>query len=68
MKLYGIVVLAVLYLLVSFGFVLPFLFSAASDVLVIAGVIYLITMPINSYLMYKSAKRMVKKETEIENS
>jgi len=68
MRLYGLIVLAGLYIIASFGVVLPFLISAASNVLVMVGIAYIISMPVVIYAIIKYAKRPTNKEIKIENS
>lgn len=68
MKVYGLLTLAVVYVFLSVGLILPFLMSAASTSLVVAGFAYIISMPVVLYKMYEAVKSILTKETEIENS
>ncbi len=59
MKLYFLILYLLTVLGLSFGVVLPFLFSAPSDLAVIGGLFYLaVVLP---YVIYDLAK-MIKKE------
>lgn len=49
MKVYLYTISLVLFLLASFGFILPFLFSAAHTELVIGGVVFACSTPIVCY-------------------
>lgn len=68
MKIYSMIAAAALFVVFSLGFALPFLFSATSDILVGLGVLYILAMPVILVKMYKATKKMINKETEIENS
>lgn len=68
MKIYSMVAAIGIIIAASFGIILPFLFSATSDILVGFGVVYLLVLPIVLVKMYNMTKKMINKETEIENS
>lgn len=68
MKVYGLLVLAIVYVVASVGFILPFLISAASTSLVVAGIVYMCSMPLILYKIYGIVKSILTKETEIGNS
>lgn len=69
---YILVVATILYLFASFGFILPFLISAPSTILVVLGVAYIISMPVVLYrvyqVFYKAFNKPTTKENEIEIS
>lgn len=65
---YVIAISTLLYVLASFGIILPFLFSAPSSALVIVGIVYMISMPVIIYVQYKAFIKSIVKENEIEHS
>jgi hypothetical protein len=65
---YTVAVITILYVIASVGFILPFLISAASSILVAVGIAYIISMPVVLYGLYKVSSKAVQKEIEIENS
>lgn len=68
MKLYLIIVLAVLFVAVTVGGVLPFLFSAKSTGMVVSGIIILSLLPVLLFRFYRMAMReFEKKETNNES-
>jgi hypothetical protein len=48
------IVLLVVYILVSLGWILPFLISSKSDELALIGIAYIISMPVIIYYYGKS--------------
>jgi hypothetical protein len=67
MRIYALVVSYVAYAVATFGFILPYLISAASTELVIAGYFVLALFPVISYYYYTMIVKL-KKEKLNENS
>lgn len=64
MNLYMRLVLNAVYLLASLGIILPFLFSASDDFLVLGGFAYAISMPL---VLFYANRKLINKAKEIIN-
>lgn len=64
MNLYMRLVLNAVYLIASFGIILPFLFSASDDFLVLAGFAYTVSVPA---VLFYSNRKLINKAKEIIN-
>lgn len=62
--LYLKIVLLILYIIVSLGWILPFLISSKSDELPLIGVVYIVSMPV---ILYYSGKSINNQLTNIQN-
>lgn len=62
--LYLKIVLLIVYIIVSLGWILPFLISSKSDELPLIGVIYIVSMPV---ILYYSGKSIYKQLINIQN-
>ena len=58
------IVLLILYIIVSLGWILPFLISSKSDELPLIGVVYIVSMPV---ILYYSGKSINNQLTNIQN-
>lgn len=63
-KIYLKCIMGALYLIVSFGWILPFLISHKSDELPMLGVVYLITIPIVLFFLIKSVINNLKTKSD----
>jgi hypothetical protein len=63
--LYLKIVLLIIYIIVSLGWILPFLISSKSDELPLIGVVYIVSMPVILYYSGKSIyKQLISNENE----
>lgn len=63
--LYLKIVLLILYIIVSLGWILPFLISSKSDELPLIGVVYIVSMPVILYYSGKSINnQLISSENE----
>lgn len=62
MKFYFIVILALLFVAVTVGGILPFLFSAKSTGMVVSGIIILSLLPVLLFRFYRMAMRELEKK------
>ena len=60
-KIYWLIVALITYLGLSFGWIMPFLYSAKSNELVWAGYIYTIFIPVVLFYFGKAFYRVIKK-------
>lgn len=62
--LYLKIVLLIVYIIISLGWILPFLISSKSDELPLIGVVYIVSMPV---ILYYSGKSINNQLTNIQN-
>ena len=67
MKLYLTIIIFTVYLIASFGFLLPYLISAADNYLVMEGVVYIISIPVIGYYTIKSIINQIKNKIKPQN-
>lgn len=63
--LYLKIVLLIVYIIISLGWILPFLISSKSDELPLIGVVYIVSMPVILYYSGKSINnQLISSENE----
>lgn len=63
--LYLKIVLLIVYIIVSLGWILPFLISSKSDELPLIGIVYIVSMPVILYYSGKSIyNQLISSENE----